>query len=209
MAPLFTVTFDAEADINLDGIQAVLVTSANGARALAAVTDRRDVPVFAVGDASAAAAADGGFEDVASAAGDVETLAALVAARLSPANGGLLHVAGSVTAGDLAGRLGAAGFAVDRAVVYRAAPVESMPAALEEALRGRTLDAALFYSPRTAARFCELLQRAGLTDACGDILAVALSPAVAASLAPVRFTAVRVADEPDQASLLQALEHAG
>ena len=53
VAPLFKVVIDADARIDLAGVQAVLVTSANGARALAAVTDRRDIHVLAVGDASA------------------------------------------------------------------------------------------------------------------------------------------------------------
>ena len=208
VAPLFTVVIDADARIDLAGVQAVLVTSANGARALAAVTDRRDIHVLAGGDASAEAACDGGFGLVTSAAGDVDTLAALVYARLSPADGRLLHVTGSVIAGDLAGRLGAAGFTIERAVLYRASPVDSIPEAMEEVLRAGTLDAALFYSPRTAARFVELLIQAKLADACGEMLAVALSPAVAAKLGPVPFAAIRVAEEPHQESLLQALDSA-
>src|SRR5512146_3395419 len=45
---------------DLVGVQAILCTSANGVRALAKVTDERRVPLFAVGDASAARAREAG-----------------------------------------------------------------------------------------------------------------------------------------------------
>ena len=48
----------------LDGVQAVLFTSANGVRAFAAATTRRGFRAFAVGDATAAAARAAGFADV-------------------------------------------------------------------------------------------------------------------------------------------------
>ena len=62
----------------LIGAQALLFTSANGARIFAAASPRRELPVFAVGDASAAAARIAGFRTVTSAGGDVTDLAALV-----------------------------------------------------------------------------------------------------------------------------------
>ena len=206
VAPLLDISVFDDAVVDLDGAQAVLITSANGARALARATDRRDIPVFAVGDASAAAARAGGFARTESASGDVETLAALVAERLAPASGRLVHLAGTVTAGDLSGLLTAAGFTVDRAVVYRAEVVHEMPAIVAEALDSRTLDAALFFSPRTAARFVELAAREGLDAACAGTVALALSQAVAEKLAPIGFSEVRVADAPDQVSLLRALD---
>ncbi|HEX9702689.1 MAG TPA: uroporphyrinogen-III synthase, partial [Rhodospirillales bacterium] len=84
---------------DLSGVQALLVTSANGARAFARRHGGRALPVLAVGDASAAAARDLGFTSVESARGDVQALAALVRARLAPARGALLHVAASDVAG--------------------------------------------------------------------------------------------------------------
>ena len=105
--------------------QALLVTSANGVRAFARADGRRGLPVFAVGDASAAAARSLGFEAVVSAAGTVEDLAALVAARVDRAAGPLLHPAAGALAGDLQGALAAAGFEVLRVVLYDARPVRA------------------------------------------------------------------------------------
>jgi uroporphyrinogen-III synthase len=57
LAPLLQVRFRDGAALELDGVQALLATSANGVRALTRQTERRDVPLFAVGPQTADAAA--------------------------------------------------------------------------------------------------------------------------------------------------------
>ena len=47
--------------VDVNTVQALLLTSANGVRALARRTDRRDLPVYAVGDATATTARREGF----------------------------------------------------------------------------------------------------------------------------------------------------
>ncbi|MEE8274408.1 MAG: uroporphyrinogen-III synthase, partial [Alphaproteobacteria bacterium] len=69
--PLLEIVPLNPGDFDLAGVQAALLTSANGARALAAATGSRDVPVLAVGEATAAAARAAGFAEVAVAGGDV------------------------------------------------------------------------------------------------------------------------------------------
>ncbi len=76
--PLMTVEPVADAKLDLDGVQAILLTSRNGARALAGATERRDVVVYAVGDSTAELARENGFKSVESAGGDSESLAELV-----------------------------------------------------------------------------------------------------------------------------------
>ena len=56
---------------------ALLFTSANGVRALAALTPRRDLPALCVGPATAAAARQAGFVNCFEAAGDARALADL------------------------------------------------------------------------------------------------------------------------------------
>jgi uroporphyrinogen-III synthase len=85
--PLFVVHQVNDAPLDLAGVQAVLLTSANGARALAQRTTRRDLGVLAVGDATAATARALGFDAVESADGNVEDLANLVRMRLRPEGG--------------------------------------------------------------------------------------------------------------------------
>lgn len=207
IAPLLTIAPVAEAHdrLHLAGVQAVLFTSANGVRAFAAATPRRDLRVLAVGPASAAAARGEGFAQVESADGDVEALAALAVARLRPDDGALLHAAGTVTAGDLQGRLAAAGFDVRRVQLYEARTVEGLPETLGTALSRGDLDAAAFFSPRTAETFVRLVRDARMEGYCAAVTAVCLSDAVAAGVRGIQWAAVRVAVRPDGDALLWCL----
>src|SRR5438132_1488878 len=67
--PLLEIHYRSEAAADLAGVQAVLCTSANGVRALARLTGERALPLFAVGEASAARAREEGFARVESAGG--------------------------------------------------------------------------------------------------------------------------------------------
>jgi len=191
----------------LDGAQALLFTSANGVRAFAAASARRDLPALAVGDATAAAARAAGFTDVASAGGNVADLALLAEQRLRPEGGALLHAAAHEVAGDLGGALAAHGYAVRRAVLYRSEPAQSLSAGTTRLLREGGLAAAIFFSPRTAATFVRLVRAAGLEAPCRAVIAVALSAAVAEKL-EVSWRALHVASAPTSAALLEACDRA-
>lgn len=201
LAPLMEIR-DRPQPVALDGVQAVLATSANGVRAFARCTPRRDLPLFAVGAATARAARAEGFVSVDTAGGDVAALGARVAGALAPAKGALLHVAGTVTAGDLAGRLGAAGFEIRRVALYEARPVERLPAKAAEAIREGEVDAVLFFSPRTARAFVTLVREARVAAELRGSTAYCLSGAVAAEVAALGWRAIRVAETPDQQALL-------
>lgn len=202
--------------IDLDGVQGLVVTSANGARAFAAACRRRDLPVYAVGEASAAAARQLGFSPVESADGDVAALADLVAHHAVPGAGALFHPAGRVSAGDLAGRLEALGFSLRRSRLYEARPADAFSAPLKAALAalrdgGEAAPAAglrwvLFFSPRTAASFVSLSETAGLADACRRLIALCLSRNVAAAADAIEWRAVAVAARPEQEALLALLD---
>ncbi len=208
--PLLTIVRDADASQRLApalvGAQAVLFTSANGVEVFAAASPRRDLRAFAVGDASARTARAAGFTAVESAGGDVADLAALVARRLKPAEGPIVHGRGHDVAGDLAAPLAAAGFTVRPVPLYRAELAEELSPATVAAIRAGRIDAALFFSPRTASSFVRLAAAAGLQAACAGMVAVALSSAVAAALDALTWRRLAVASEPTETALLEALE---
>ena len=204
--PIFTIEPVPETPLDLDGVQALLLTSANGARAFGMRSRRRDLRVFAVGDATAEAARALGFADVESAGGDVGDLVRLARAHARPEDGPLLHAAGSAVAGDLAGQLGAAGFDVRRAVLYRAEPVGALSGGTVTALRDRHIDVILFFSPRTARTFVSLAKSAGIAGACDEVAIAGLSPAVVEAAAEISWAAVETADAPTEAALLAAVD---
>jgi uroporphyrinogen-III synthase len=201
--PLLEVTNLAVPDFSLDDVQAVLLTSANGARALAQASTRRDVAVLAVGAATAAAARDAGLTDIEAAGGDVAALGDLARARLDPEGGSLVHVSGSAVAGDLAGYLSDAGFTVRRAVLYEATPVSALSPTAVARLNDGAIDGVLLFSPRTAKSFVRLARESsvGLTQ----VRALCLSRAVADRAATAQWRSIEVAARPDQEALLDLI----
>lgn len=204
--PLLDIRYRGETLPDLWRMQAVLCTSANGVRALARNTAARDVPIYAVGEATAARARSEGFGRVASAAGAVEDLGRLVCERLRPDAGPLLQVVGGAVAGDLAGELRAAGFTLERAVLYDARPAATLSNACVEALVAAAIDFALFFSPRTAAIFARLVETAGVAAALRRVTAVSISAAADERLGPLPFAKREVSARPEQQSLLAVLD---
>ena len=190
---------------DLAAAQALLITSANGLRAFAAYSPERDLTVFAVGDASAAAARAAGFSRVYSAAGDVGDLARLVAAMAVPGQGPLYHAAGSKLAGDLAGDLKRAGFDYRRLRLYEAASAENLSVETQDRLAAGRIDGVVIFSPRTAETFVSLVRSANLGEPCRRLKAFCLSRAVADKLAPLKLSALYVASRPNQEALLETV----
>lgn len=183
--------------------QAVLITSRAALPALAALP--RALPLFAVGEASAAAARAAGFAAAEGAEGEAAALAALVAARCRPEAGPLLLAAGRGYAQDLAAALRGRGFRVARRIAYHVAPASALPETARRAMSEGQVAAALFFSPRSAACAMKLWRAAGLAEAARGIEALALSPRIAAVLAGFPWRAVRVAARPEQALLIDLL----
>jgi len=207
-SPLLDIQFVANATLDLAGVAGLLATSANGVRAFARSSTRRDLPLYAVGDATARTATDAGFDQVHSAAGDVETLAGLVIEHCDPAAGALLHVAGTRIAGDLAGRLEAAGFEVCRAVLYRAETAQELPDMVLAGLNDGMIDGVMFFSPRTVRQFVNLLRDAGLETAVASADVFCLSATVAEAADVLNWRSVYVAARPDQDALLRLIDEA-
>ncbi|MFC7333826.1 uroporphyrinogen-III synthase [Rhodocista pekingensis] len=207
--PLLEVRLLPGPALDLAGVQALLLTSINGVRATLARTDRRDLPVLAVGRRTGDEARAAGFAEVREAEGDAVHLAALIRREVDPAAGRLLHVSGVDLAADLAELLGPDGYTVDRIVGYEAVAAEHLSPEVVSALRQADISIALFFSPRTARTFVRLATAAGLADRCAGMSAFCLSPAVASAAAGLPWQAVRVAERPAAGALLDLLPPAG
>jgi len=209
VAPLLLIETIAEVPLLLDGAQAVLATSRNALRALAAhrgLAEALRLPLFAVGETTAREAQALGFADVTAGPGTGAALAKLIGEELQPDQGPLVHLAGETLAFDLKGALEARGFAVRQPVLYRAVAAGALPAEALQLLKAGKLDGAILMSPRTARIFADLLARAEAVTEAERIVCYCLSEAVAEVLIPLGF-AVRVAPRPREDEVL-ALLHA-
>ena len=199
LAPLLYIEAVADADLGAPPWAAILLTSANGARALANHPRRGELlalPVLAVGRSSADAARGAGFADVTSADGDADDLARLAARRFSGARQRLLYLAGE----DRSSELAVPGLAVRTVVVYRAAKAEKFPPAVRTALEQGGIDGVLHFSRRSVESYL---------DGSRDLRGPALKPVhyclSARAAGPLRLAGapqIHVAPQPDEASLL-------
>lgn len=180
-------------------VQAVVLGSINAVRHLP--LRFRRVPVLAVGDATAEAARARGFAKVTSAGGDARDLAALATRVCDPAGLPLLLATARGAGGPLAADLRGRGFRVHRRVTYRAVALPRLGEAAD-ALRDGRVGEALFFSSSAARVFARVARAMRLTHTLGGITALAISPAVAATLGRSGFRAVLTASRPDQESML-------
>lgn len=205
-SPLLEIRVFSGNDLNVEGVQALLFTSANGVRAFAMRCAVRSLPALCVGDATAREAKAQGFQSVNSASGDVVALSELVVSELEPEAGTLLHPAGSKVAGDLAGMVEAAGFQYRREVLYEAIKAMELADTVQSGIRAGNMDGVLLFSPRTGAAFAQLVDKAGLREHLTKVRAFCLSDAVVEQIQGLPWKSVRVAERPDQASLLAVLD---
>ena len=202
LAPLLEIAYHPTCPPLPAGTAALLVTSAHGIGAFAELSPRRDLPVLAVGSATAAAARRAGFALVATAGGDAASLAALVRRRLDPGAGPLVHLRGEATAVDLAATLADSGYRACERILYAARPCRRLPPALRRRLARGPVDVVLFHSARAAAA---LAGPGRLPAGLAAATAIAISPRVAAVVARAGFRTVLTAARPREDAMLACL----
>lgn len=165
---------------------AIMLTSGFAAR-LADAAICHALPVFAVGTATARAAAEAGFGDVRDGGGTVQTLLDAVA---TAGFASILHLAGE----DRTPAVIPAGLHVETRTVYRArlAPLAALP----------DVDWALLYSPRTATHFANEVDRLQKRRNGVSVAAISSTTLAAAGTGWRRTTA---ATRPDEDALLASI----
>jgi len=202
------LVIDFQAPPALAAPSALVVTSRNGIRALQRwpdAVDWRDLPLFAIGSATAEAAEEAGFTDLHVAGHRSADLVELVAKSFSPADGTLLYPAAVDRSGDLEVELATRGYSLRLIEAYRAHAVDRLSDRLADRLRRQQLDGLLFFSQRTAATFGALVATAGLVPSLAHADIYALSETVAAPVRGLSPKSVHVAERPTEDALLDLI----
>jgi uroporphyrinogen-III synthase len=202
MLPLLDIVFPELGPLRLEGVQALIATSRNALRALArngAFAAAKKLPVYCVGEGTAALAEEFGFREIHIGTGTGRELAPLIAKTAKPGAGALLYLTGEQIAFDLAAVLTALRFTVRREIVYRAQSTDAAPMLAGVFASG--LDGVVLMSPRTAQIFAAFFRKLP----AGDIRALTCycySPAVAKPLMEQEGLRLSVAPRPTEADLL-------
>ncbi len=195
VAPLLEVRALAGADLDLAGVSALAFTSANAVAAFAARSPERGFRVFAVGDATAAAARAQRFQSVLSAQGDVAALASALTSRRRELSGVILYPAAAEPSQDLAGALAAIGLNVRQVAVYETvavAPPDELAARLPQ------IDGVLLHSARAA----QGLARFAKGHPAPQLVAYCLSRQIARALSRAGLAQILSAPQPNETALL-------
>ena len=205
LSPLMSITFMPVEDVGPGIVQAIIVTSRNGVRALArspVLHSLLELPVFAVGKRTAQDAHDLGFHGIMEGPGTAAGLLDVIASHANPAGGRLVHFAGYKLAFDLEGALRELGFDVETIRCYEATAAGSLRPEAEAEVRAGHVDAVVLMSPEASRSYVRLLQNAGLVAEAEKIACACIAPATAAALTPFSPDRVEVAERPNSEEVL-------
>lgn len=209
LSPALDIVLDPQAAIPDLPFQALLVTSGNAVRALAAnpaIERLVPLPILAVGDRTALVARRAGFQKARSAGGDAAALVDLALETLEASAGPLLYLAGEHRSAELDALLAPSGFTVFTSVIYHSEERPRLSDAAVVALSHGQAEGILLYSRRSAAAFALALRAERLTPLGPSIACFAISEEAAAPLRGVAEGPFVIAERPDQISLFAALE---
>ena len=201
--PLLNIRLSDDPAPDLTNVQALIFTSRNGVRAFVRQSNMRNIPVFAVGDATAQFAYLRGFECVHAASGDVGSLIEMVGRSVEPDAGILLHIAGSAVAGNLSGSLRTHGFDVARKVMYETRAADTLSTRTLEVFKKKQLEGVVFFSPRTARTFVKISRDMKNRERFGQVSAYCLSGAVASAVESLPWKRVFIAKMPTFQAFLE------
>lgn len=172
----------------------LIFTSANGVSAWLTLGGRRDLPVYAVGSATARAAHAAGMTAL-SAEGAADDLFGWLLAR-RPATP-LLYLHGKHVRMDLADRLSRAGMPCTGQAIYDQ-PEQELTAEARDALAGTDPVVVPVFSPRTGVLLAQ-------EQANAPLLVAAMSEAVANALEPLHKRKLIVARRPESEEMQKAV----
>lgn len=187
----------------------VVATSANAFRFLAAgdAMRLRNLPLYVVGERTAQAATDVGFVAPEVIADDAQSLLY----SLSNHSGGrrrLLYLCAHDRKLALEEGLRRAGHSVETRVVYEAKAALGLSSEAEAALAGASVDAVLHFSRRSAELFARLAISGGCAEGARKALHICISEDAGTGLHDLGPVRMLIADRPDTAGMLAALDSA-
>ena len=185
----------------MDNVDALIVTSQIAVDVIARNPVSRDLPVYAVGSATAAAARNANFSDVVDGGGTAETLLSVIDA--APFRAGLYASAHHVSR-DLAL---ARPDRIRRVAIYEMEAAESLPQAVVDAFDSDEEIIVPFYSPRSFQIFESLVTKHRLDSHLSRATAVGIHARVL-NQRTLQWGHMHIAQKPDGTGMIEAMQKA-
>jgi len=194
---------------DLDGVQALLFTSAQALKFFSEKVSSRSIPLYVVGHHTKNVAQSLGYEDVFSARGAGGALVSLVRSEVTDKNRALLHVRGRHVARNLKEELSGDGFSVQELIVYETSMVNGFSSQTLEALKSGRIGSVTFFSKRTAEAFLRNVDEGLLSGALSGIKALCISEGVLKCVQSYSWFGTYKASRPDRQGMLELLKRHG
>jgi uroporphyrinogen-III synthase len=193
--------------------QGLIITSRNALRCLAKTDDLgsfRDLPLFAVGAATARQAQEFGFSEIHQGPGRAIDLIPVINAEYEKIpNPQLFHPGGAKKAFDLAPHLRKSGIELVELVVYESRLCKNLTQSAIEAITSAKLGGVILMSPRTAEHFRKLVIDNHLEKEMSHIPCLCLSPKVAKALKNMPCKEKPIARAPDLGGIMELIDSNG
>lgn len=198
--PFLDVCFHETNLPDFDDTKALIFTSANAVQALILKSDRRDFPVYCVGDQTLTAVRQAGFKTYKSAQGTVSDLIDML--QQEAVDGKMLYV----RARDIARPLVVQNQEIDEIVVYHTEKTKEISKNCLDLMQEGAFSHILFYSSRTAQCFSELVEKQGVQGCLNQCQALCLGDSMVECIANLQWKHIAVAKTPDRQGMLELLE---
>lgn len=205
LAPLINIVPDAIPEDVLRNATALIATSRNALTP--ALKSATDLPLFAVGPGTAAAAREIGFTKIVEGPGTGSELVPILVSRRADLGQCPLYLRGDVIAFDIAGALSEAGIDVMAANAYRSVAAEMLDPAVIKALQNDSIDAVTLMSPRTAQTWARLVGAVSPPVQLSRVVHICLSDRVVEALGrPEKPYKVLVASRPNLEAMIDLVK---
>ena len=203
MSPLIAIA-PTRAIIPQEPYSAIIMTSANAARALATETYLLRTPVYTVGTVTAATCRAAGFVNVTCGGETVEALVETLAATIHPFPTTLLYACGTRVSHDLPALLRPFGYHAVAVPVYTSADLSLSDEAIRLLCNGEIAWITLL-SRHTATVLAREIDSLGDRNWTRGVYLACLSPGIAKEIGRIAWRHVAVAARPTEAALLECL----
>lgn len=183
--------------------KAFAVTSIHASSEIAKQEDiDRNLPVYAVGSATAMPLKDAGFTRTFEAEGHAASLLTLIKEKHESPKELITYLSGWHITQDIARVLAMQGFEAQRVISYKANAAKNISEATKVKIINGEIDIVIFMSFRTAFIFQKLCKQIHLNSYLQNICAVVLSQNVARGLNQTSWKNLIITEKPSQNSLI-------
>jgi uroporphyrinogen-III synthase len=201
------LTAPVRAALKQSPLQGIILTSRHAAVCLASIDISKELPVYAVGDATAKSAQDAGFTNISTTGNTAESLYEYISTHNTANAGSLFYPHGYDLAFDMEGELIAKGFSVIGAQAYNAEKIETLSSHFIHSLTSGEISHVTFFSKRTAQSYQDRMLKFGLEEPHRNMTALCIRDTLVSAISGLTWRDIKSATAPSYESMLELIRN--